>query len=175
VDLGGGGDQSVAAPSLPSSIWVVAWASLAGQAVLLVRQGARLDDEVTLLLSVALSALLVGYVSAGVIRARTVRLVLAWIVLVLSVIGELVGMALVDDVGEAALALFSLATTVVAMAGLAKFRQSDWYVWQRTKPSTREGAPIGDLVAIAVLVGALGGLAGPVEDGFDVRIRVAGR
>lgn len=50
---------------------MVAWASLAGQAVLLVRQGMRLDDEVSLVLSVVLGALLVGYVSAGVVRART--------------------------------------------------------------------------------------------------------
>lgn len=171
----GGGAQSVATPPLPISIWVVAWGSLAGQAVLLVRQGGRLDDEVSLVLSVVLSALLVGYVSAGVVRARTLRLVIAGIVLVLSVLGELVGLGSVDDLGETALALFSLATTVVAMAGLASFRQSDWYAWQRTKPPTHEGASIGELVAIGMLVGALGGFTGPIDDGLDVRITVTGR
>ena len=154
---------------------MVAWASLAGQAVLLVRQGGRLDDEVSLVLSVVLGALLVGYVSAGVVRARTVRLVLAWVVLVLSVIGEFVGLVSVDDLGQATLAVFSLATTAVALAGLARFSRTDWYAWQRTKPPVHDGAPIGQLVAIGVLVGVLGGLIGPVDDGFDVRISGADR
>ncbi len=175
MSVDGGVEQPGATPPLPRSIWVVAWASLAGQAVLLVRQGGRLDDEVSLVLSVVLGALLVGYVSAGVVRARTVRLVLAWVVLVLSVIGELVGLVSVDDLGQAALAVLSLATTAVALAGLARFRRTDWYAWQRTKPSAPEGAPIGQLVAIGVLVGVLGGLTGPADDGLDVRISVADR
>lgn len=170
----GGVAQRGATPPLPRSIWVVAWASLAGQAVLLVRQGGRLDDEVSLVLSVVLGALLVGYVSAGVVRARTVRLALAWVVLVLSAIVEVVGLAPVDS-GQAALAVLSLATTAVALAGLARFHRTDWYAWQRRRPSAHEGTPIGQLVAIGVVVGVLGGLTGPVDDGLDVRISVAHR
>jgi hypothetical protein len=44
--------------------------------LLLVRHGGRVDDEVSRFLSMALSALLVGHVSAGVVRARRVRIVL---------------------------------------------------------------------------------------------------
>ena len=99
MSVEGGVEQPGATPPLPRSIWVVAWASLAGQAVLLVRHGGRLGDEVSLVLSVVLGALLVGYVSAGVVRARTVRLVLAWVVLMLGVIGGLVGLVSVDDLG----------------------------------------------------------------------------
>jgi hypothetical protein len=95
MTVDGGVEQPGATPPLPTSIWVVAWASLAGQAVLL--------------------------------------------------------------------------------AGLATFHRTDWYRWQRTKPSAHDGTPIGQLVAIGVLVGVLGGLVGPVEDGLDVRISVAGR
>ena len=175
MSIDGGVEQPGATPPLPRSIWVVALASLASQAVLLVRPGGRLDDEVSLVLSVVLGGLLVGYVSAGVVRTRTVRLVLAWVVLVLGVIGELVGLASVDDLGHAALAVLSLATTAAALAGLARFRGTDWYAWQRTKPSAHEGAPIGQLVAIGVLVGVLGGLTGPVGDGLDVRVSVANR
>ncbi len=171
----GGVEQPGAMPPLPRSIWVIAWASLVGQAVLLVWQGSRLDDEVSLVVSVVLGALIVGYVSAGVVRARTVRLVLAWVVLLLSVIGGLVGLVSVDDLGQAALAVLSLAATAVALAGLARFRRTDWYAWQRTKPSAHEGAPIGQLVAIGVLVGVLGGLTGPVDDGLDARISVGDR
>ena len=160
-------------PSLPTSIWVVAWACLADQALLLVSQGDRLQDDAALLVSVVLGSLLVGYVSAGVVRARTVRTVLAWLVLVLSLIGGLVALLTVDDAGQAVLAGLSLTTTVVALAALARFRRTDWYSWQRSKPSTDHGASIGGLVAIGVLVGALGGLIGPVDSGLDVRLHVA--
>ena len=169
----GGTEQPRATPPLPTSIWVVAWASLAGQVLVMFRQGGRHGDEVSLVVSVVLGALLVGYVSAGVVRARTVRLVLAWVVLVLSLIGELFSLGSVDDLGQAALAVLSLATTVVALAGLARFRRTPWYAWQRSKPPAHEGAPIGQLVAIGVLVGVLGGLTGPVDDGLDVRINAA--
>ena len=175
MNVDGGVEQPGATPPLPRSIWVVAWASLAGQAVLLARQGGRLGDEVSLVLSVVLGALLVGYVSAGVVRARTVRLVLAWVVLMLGVIGGLVDLVSVDDLGQSGLAVLSLATTSVALAGLARFRRSDWYAWQRTRPSAHEGAPIGQLVAIGLLVGVLGGLIGPVDDGLDVRVNVDDR
>lgn len=175
MSVAGGAEQSGAAPPLPSSIWVVAWASLAGQAVLLARQGVRDDDEVALVLSVVLGALVVGYVSAGVVRARTVRLAIAWVVLVLGLIAQLVGLVSVDDLAKAALVALSLATSALALAGLARFRRTEWYAWQRTKPSAHRGAPIGPLVAMGVLVGVLGGLIGPVDDGIDVRISVADR
>ena len=154
---------------------MVAWASLAGQAALLLGRGNRLDDEVSLALSVVLGALVLGYVSAGVVRARTVRLVLAWIVLALSAIGALVGLFSVDDRGGAGPAVLSLGTTALALAGLARFRRTDWYAWQRTKPSVHEGASIGPLVAIGVLVGVLGGISAPADDGLDARITVADR
>jgi hypothetical protein len=175
VSVEGDVEQPGATPALPRSIWVVAWASLGGQAVLLVRQGGQLGDEVSLVLSVVLGALLVGYVSAGVVRARTVRLVIAWVVLMLGVVGGLVGLVSVDDLGQTVVAVLSFATTAVALAGLASLRRSEWYAWQRTRPSAREGAPIGQLVAIGVLVGMLGGAIGPVDDGLEVRANVANR
>ena len=69
--------------------------------------------------------------------------------------------------------MFALATTALALAGLTTFRLTDWYAWQRTKPPARDGAPVGQLVAIGVLVGVLGGLTGPVEGGLNVSVRVA--
>jgi hypothetical protein len=171
----GGVGQPAARPPLPRSIWVVAWASLMVQAVMLSRQGGRLSDDVSLVVSVVLGALLVGYVSAGVVRARTVRFALAWVVLVLAVIGGLVDLVSVGGLRLTALAVLSLATTAVALAGLGVFRRSDWYAWQRTRPSAHESAPIGWLVAIGVLVGVLGGLIGPISDGVDVGIQVGDR
>ena len=93
----------------------------------------------------------------------------------LSAVAQLIGLVSVDDLGEGALLVFSLLTTALAMGGLARFRRTDWYAWQRTRPPAREGAPIGRLVAIGVLVGVLGALAGPVDDGFEVDVRVADR
>ena len=168
-------EGSAATPPLPTSIWVVAWASLAGQAALLLERGIRLDHGFSLVLSVLLGALLVGYVSAGVVRARTVRLVIAWVVLGLSAFGEAFGLMGVDDPGEAILVVLAVVTSAVALGGLAKFRNTDWYAWQRTKPSAHAGAPIGRLVAIGVLVGALAGIIGPGDDNkIDVHISTAG-
>lgn len=159
-------------PQLPRSIWVVAWASLAGQVLLVVRHGGRVDDEVSQVLSMVLGALLVGYVSAGVVRARRVRIVLAWVVLALAFIGGLADLVSVDDLGQVAHAVLSLAAGAVSLVGLAKFCRSDWYAWQRTRPSTREGASIGQLVVIGVLVGALGGYVGLVNAGVTTRVNV---
>lgn len=161
-------------PALPSSLWIVAWASLAGQAMLLVTQAGRPHDGLSLVVSVLLGALVVGYVSAGVVRARTIRLLLAWVVLVLSLVGELVALPSTDE-GQLTVLLLSLTTTVLAMGGLASFCRSEWYAWQRTRPPTDVGAPISPLVAIGVLVGVLGGLTGPVEHGFRMEVRVADR
>lgn len=153
---------------------MVAWGSLLGQVLLLAERGGRHDDAASLLGSMILGALFVGYVSAGVIRARPVRLFLAWIVLVLSVVGAVAELVLVaelvpvDDSGEPTLDVLLLGAAVAALGGLLAFRRSDWYAWQRTRPSAREGARIGRLVAIGVLVGVLTGLTGP--DNGDVSV-----
>lgn len=153
---------------------MVAWASLVGQAVFLVQHGVRDDGELSLLVSVVLSALILGYVSAGVVRARMVRFVLAMVALSLVLVAEIVGLVGVDGPTDTVVLLFSLATTVVSLAALASFSRTDWFSWQRTKPPARQGTPIVPLVAIAVLVGVMGGLIGPVDNGFQVEFEVAG-
>jgi hypothetical protein len=161
-----------ATPPLPRSIWVVAWASLAGQVLLVLRHGGRVDDEASQVLSMAFGALLVGYVSAGVVRARRVRIVLAWIALALAFIGALADLVSVDDLGQLAHAVLALAAGAVSLVGLAKFGRSDWYAWQRTRPSARDGASIGRLVVVGVLVGGLGGYVGLVDAGVTTRVNV---
>ena len=167
--------QPLVAPPLPMSIWVVAWASLAGQALVVAAQGMRDDDEIGLVVSVVLSGLIVGWVSAGVIRARTVRLVVAWIVLSLAFLIELGGIVGLDGPGEAALHVLGLTTSVLALVGLAAFHRTEWFAWQSTRPPAAAGAHIGPLVTVAVLVGALGGITVPAEDGVNVRISVVER
>lgn len=173
MSVGSEFEQQGPTPPLPPSIWAVAWASLAGQAVLLVTHGVRHDGGVPAVVSVILGALLVGYVAAGVVRGRPIRTVLAWVVLVLSFIAEGVSVVSEDDLGRATLAALSLMTTVVALVGLAQFRRTDWCAWQRTWPSVHVGAPIGQLVVIGMLVGALGGVVGSADDRLDMRISVA--
>jgi hypothetical protein len=160
------------APPLPRSIWLVAWASLAGQALLVLRNGSRVDDDVSQVVPMVLGALLVGWVSAGVVRARRIRIVLAWVVLTLGFVGGLAEVIWAHDPGGLVHAVLMLAASVASLLGLATFRRSDWYAWQRTRPAAREGAPIGQLVAIGVLVGALGGYVGLGDGGISMRVNV---
>lgn len=172
MSVDGGNERRGVTPPLPGSIWLIAWASLAGQVLLVVRHGGRVADETSQVLSIVIGSLLVGYVSAGVVRARRFRIVLAWVGLALGVIGGLADLVSVDELGQAAYAVAALAAVAVSLVGLARFCRSDWYAWQRTRPSVREGASIGRLVLIGVLVGALGGYVGLVDGGLSMRVHV---
>jgi uncharacterized membrane protein YfcA len=94
---------------------------------------------------------------------------------VLVLIADSVGLVLVDDVRQGGFAVLSIATSVLALAGLATFHRTDWFAWQRKKPPANEGAPIGQLVAIGVLVGVLGGLIGPIDNELDASVGVSDR
>jgi hypothetical protein len=159
-------DPGPTTPPLPTSIWVLAWVSLASQVATFVLRGAKAENEASLIGSVLLGVLLVVFVSAGVIRARMVRVVLVWVVLALSGLAELVGLFNPDTAADVVGSLVGLATTVVSLVALNQFRQSAWYAWQRTKPPTDQGESISGLLAIAAVVGVLGGLVGPADDGF---------
>lgn len=151
------------APPLPRSIWVVAWASLAGQALLVLRNGGRVDDDVSQVVSMVLGALLVGYVSAGVVRARRIRIVLAWVVLTLGFAGGLAEVIWAHDPAGVVHAVLMLATSVASLLGLATLRRSDWYAWQRTRPTAREGPPSASW---------LGGYVGLGDGGVSMRVNV---
>jgi hypothetical protein len=164
-------DHPGATPPLPTSIKVLAGVSLLSAVTPLVEQGVK-QDAVSLVVSVVLGALLIGYISAGVVRARTVRLVLAWLVLSLSLVFGVIGL-LLSDGQDVVRALVSVAITAVSLGALERFRHTEWYAWQRTKPSTKVGAPIHGLVAVGVLVGALGGCVDGLDDTVHVSVQVA--
>ena len=172
MTVDGGVEGQGVAPRLPPSIWVLAWASLAGQVLLVVRHGGRVGDEASQVASMVLGAFVVGYVSAGVVRARRFRVVLAWGVLTLGFVGGLADLASIDGAAEATHAVLTLAVGGVALVGLGRFCRGDWYAWQRTRPSTGGGAPIVRLVVIGVLVGVLGGYVGLVDGGVTARVDV---
>jgi hypothetical protein len=105
-----------------------------------------------------------------VLRARTGRLVVAWVLFSLTLLFELVGL-----VGEAptpaAGDVLDLALTGATVASLAVFCSSDYFRRQRSGA----GSPpaIGGLLVIAVVVGALGGLTAPATgDGPGVHVHV---
>ena len=154
---------------LPRSAWLLAWSCLAGQLLLVTRSGLASSDLV--IVSMVVGGLVVGWVSAGVLRARTVRLWLASVLFILALGVDLV--ALVDGADDLLLRVASLVTSVVQLAALVVFCRTEWFAWQRGRPPVEHGPPIGSLVTIGVVVGVLGGLAEPADDGFNVEINVA--
>jgi hypothetical protein len=147
-------------PGLPASAWCLGATSLAGQVLALADRGLSRSEEPWVLVSVALSALVVSWVSAGVLRARTGRLVVAWlvlgVVLLFSVVGTL--SQLPTPSGVAAL---GFALSLVQLVALAMFCRSDYFRRQRSHSWPGTEPSIAGLVLIAVLVGVLGGLTAP--------------
>lgn len=153
---------------VPQSAWVLGWACLAGEVATLVDRGAT--DAASALISVPLSALVVAWVSYGVLRARMVRVWFAASLLLLTALFGLV--ALVVD--PALSTLVGVVTGVVAFAALLVYTRSDCFAWLHEGPPRKIPA-LGGLVAIAVAVGALGGLAATPgaddqQSGFHIRI-----
>lgn len=166
------GRYRTVAPPAPRSIWTVAWAMLASQLVFVLDHGIRPSDGASLALSAALGGVVVGFVSAGVVRARTVRLVLAWAILVLTLVADLVLLARADDLRHGSLTGLSLAFTAVALGALARFRRTDWYAWQRAYPTAARRSSIRRLLVIGVLVGALGGVAEMPEEPALIQVNL---
>lgn len=140
--------------TVPSSAWVLGWASLAAQLVTLADRGPASGESA--LLSVPLSALVVWWVSSGVLRARMVRTWMAGIVLLLvAVLGPI--SLLVEP---SPLSILGAITGVVAFAAFVSYVRSDLFAQLRAEPA-RTPAAFGGLLALAVTVGALGGLTAP--------------
>lgn len=160
------GAGTPAAHAVPTSAWLLGWASLAVQLLSLVERGPA--DVESALLSAPLSALAVAWVSYGVLRARMVRTWLAGIIMLLVAFFGLV--ALVVD--PSPFALLEALTGVVAFGALADYVRSDFFASRRQDPD-RPGPDLGGLVALAVVVGGLGGLtapAGPTGQGSGFHI-----
>jgi hypothetical protein len=152
---------------VPQSAWVLGWACLTGQVASLGERG--VTDAVSALVSVPLSALVVAWISYGVLRARMVRAWLAGILLLLMALFSLLGLAM-----DASLTAFIAAvTSAVAFGALLAYTRSDCFARLREEPR-RTVPAFGGLVIIAVVVGAFGGLAAvPGADGqsgFHFRI-----
>lgn len=151
--------------SLPVEIWLFGWSFVVEAALQLLVRGAK-DDAVSAVGSMVLSALVVTFFAAGVVRARGIRLGIVAVLIGLGLVLGAVGI-LVDPTASGALA--------VVFSGLQawllwRYTRTPWFAWQRTRPSS--GPSLMPILAVAVLAGLLGGLtAMPSTDpGFEVRV-----
>ena len=154
-------------PAIPTAIWVFGWSFVVEGVIRLLTVGPK-DDAVSAVVSMLLSALVVSFFAAGVLRARAVRTtivaVLVGLGLVLGVVG-VVAEATVD--GSLALAFSALQAVL-----LWRYTRSPWWAWQRTRPVG--GPSPAPVLAVAVLAGLVGGLPATPTESPDVTIRVSG-
>ena len=150
------------APPVPQPAWALAVLSLGQQVVRIFVEGRGSNSLVP---SMLLGAVVVGWVSYGVLTARTVRTWLVLIVLVLGIVAESVTFL----EGPTFYKTFGVTIAVLQLICLSKFSQTSYVAWQRARPPNAGGG-LGGLVVIAILVGAIGGYVGAADDGFNVRI-----
>lgn len=158
---------------LPSAAWALAWSCLAGQVVLLLEVGARDPGAADTVLSMLLSALVVCWVSAGVLAARTGRLVVVWLLFAVMLVGDVAVLLDVGTDGVLAWPAAHLALSVVQIAALAWFTSTPYFRWQRTRPRVA-GPSLRPLLGIAAAVGLLGGLTSSVVHRAPVHVQLSG-
>jgi len=152
-------------PAIPTSAWAFGCSFLVSPAVELVRTGAQ--DESAWPLSMLAGVLLVTFFAHGVMRARMVRFWIVVVLIGLAVVLGILGLLLEPSADGAA----SAALSVVQAVLLHRYARSEWFAWQRTRPAG--GPSLVPILAVAALVGVLGGLVGASTDGLDdVSVRV---
>ena len=154
---------------VPTAAWALSWSCLADQVLVLGERGAR-SSATGMLVSALIGAVVVAWISNGVLTARRGRLVLVWAIFVLSAI--LCGVALIDAsvAGASDWRFVHFASSLVQLACLAWFTNTEYFAWQRSRPQAA-AAGLGGLILVAVLVGALGGVIGAPEDA-PLRFRI---
>lgn len=148
----------MSAVRVPAAAWALAWICLAGQVLALVLRGPSASDPSSVLVSVVLSALVVGWVSAGVVRARPGRFwfaaILFGLMAVLGVVSVVVQLPETDP-GE----LLELGFSVAQLGALVALSRTAYFRALRADPS--RAPDVAGLVLVAIVVGALGGLTAP--------------
>ena len=154
---------------LPAAALALAGSCLVGQLVQLAVSGTRPPDA-GWVPSMLLGALLVGWVASGVLRARTGRLVVAWVLFVLSVLGDAASLLDAGYAGLVGWPAAQLLTSLAALLSLLWFTTTPYYAWQRTRPRV-PGPSIAAIVAVAVAVGVLGGTLDVEKSRDPVHVR----
>ena len=145
---------------LPAAAWALAGSSVLAQAVAFADQGVKADEGWAVALSMLLGALIIWWFAAGVLSARTGRVVVSWLLLVVAVVVEAVTVLDEAGRGQVGLALLHLLTSVAMIGSLAWFSTTPYYSWQRTRPRV-PGPSRSGVLAVAVLVGLSAGLVQP--------------
>lgn len=155
-------DPATTTDRLPTTAWTLAWLFLAGQVAHLMVRGMNASFP-WVVLSMLVTALVVRWVADGVLRARTVRLVLVWILLSAAVSLGVVAL-LIGTAGLTAGDLVTLAFTLAQLVTLGVFCTTTWFKDRRVRPNVSP-ATLAPLLLIAVVTALLGALtAAPSGD-----------
>jgi hypothetical protein len=149
---------------VPGTAWALAWCYLLGQVLLVARHGLR-DDE-SWWLSAVFGVAVATFFAHGVLRARAVR---SWIVVVLTALAFLAQLWTLVDRPAAGVAV-DLALTTAQGWLLLRYRRSAWFAWQRTRPA--RGPSLRPILAVAVLVGVLGGTVDAPVGAVDIDVHL---
>lgn len=157
---------------LPTAAWALAWSSVLAQVVAFADHGIKSDRGWTVVVSMLVGALVVWWFTAGVLTARTGRIVVTWVLLGVAVVVETI--AVVDDAlaGTVGIPLLHLVSSVVMLASLGWFTATSYYAWQRTRPRV-SGPSRSGVLAVAVLVGLSAGVVDADPDA-PLQVRVGG-
>ena len=153
---------------MPTAAWALAWSSVLAQVVTIADRGTRSDEAWAVVVSMLVGALIIRWFASGVLSARTGRLVVTWVLLVLAFVVETV--AVVDEAlsGQVGMPALHLVTSVLMLGSLWWFTRTSYFAWQRTRPR-RPGPSRAGVLAVAVVVGLS---AGVVQTDVDAPLGV---
>ncbi|WP_067434270.1 DUF3592 domain-containing protein [Nocardioides jensenii] len=152
---------------LPVAAWALAWSCLAAQVIHITEVGFR-QDETGAAPSMLLGALLVGWGASGVLVGKLVRSLLAWALFVVFV---LVDGAAASTGSTDFSEVLNFAASLAQLGSLWWFTSTDFVARQRAKHVVFRPR-LGPLIAVAALVGLLGGLTAPAEAPVHMQVNV---
>jgi hypothetical protein len=157
---------------LPAAAWALAWASVLTQALTVADRGLRSDEGWAVVISMLIGALVIWWFAAGVLSARTGRLVVTWLLLVIVFVAE--AATVVDEAlrGQVGMPALHLVSTMAMIGSLMWFSTTPYYFWQRTRPRV-SGPSRSGVLAVAVLVGLSAGLV-ETDDQAPLHVQMNG-
>lgn len=158
-------DTEAVVETLPPIAWALAWLFLVGQVVLLFARGVNPAEPVWVVGSMLLSAVVVRWIADGVLRARTGRLAIVWVLLSADVAVGFIGFAsdfASDAVEMTGAEVATFAFTLAQLGALGAFCTTDYFKARRVGPGVSRAA-LAPLLLVAVATGVLGGLTAPAD------------
>ena len=153
-------DTPQAVDPVPRAAWAMAWLFLGGQCVDLMARGPNSADLQWVAVSIVLTGLVIRWVADGVLRGRTARLVIVWILLSAAMSLSLLGLV-IDPSAIGVEDVLSFAVTVAQLVALGVFCTTGYFRSRRAGSDVARSA-LAPLLIIAIATGVLGGLTAPV-------------